>query len=404
MKRPPLFESNCFRYWKNRFETYVKSKDIDLWYIIVYGNYKPTIKDKDGKDQIVPYEKFDENQKKIISKNDEAKIILYNALPKKEYERIFMCDTARDIWNSLTITHQALDESFLIRNHVRKFLRSLPTKWRPKVTAIEESKDLSKLSLDELIGNLKKKVSSNEEASCSSSDEEYAMAVRDFKKFFKRTGKFVHQPHDDKKNFQKVKEDKKEKEDRRCFNNSEEDSKKDEICLMALDNNEVLSDTPYYSSSSLDNESLQNKYDKLCKISLRLINKNKHLKSKNEALKNEACELRKQLEQLKSNKDFFLKCESCVNLKSKVSSLSLKLASFKNSSVFLQEMLEKQKPPKDKHKIGFTEYIASTSDTKTKKLSPIDNKMPTVELASPVPSTREPASSVEQNRLTAGNL
>nr|GEU73049.1 hypothetical protein [Tanacetum cinerariifolium] len=36
-----------------------------------------------------------------------------------------------------------------------KFLRALPTKWRPKVTAIEESKDLSTLPLDELIDSLK---------------------------------------------------------------------------------------------------------------------------------------------------------------------------------------------------------------------------------------------------------
>ncbi|GKA61750.1 reverse transcriptase domain-containing protein [Tanacetum coccineum] len=93
MQRPPLFEANCFIYWKNRFETYVKSKDIDLWYIIAHGNYKPTTKDKDGKDIVIPYEKFDENHKKMISKNDEAKMVLYNALPKKEYERIFMCDT-----------------------------------------------------------------------------------------------------------------------------------------------------------------------------------------------------------------------------------------------------------------------------------------------------------------------
>nr|GEX14318.1 retrovirus-related Pol polyprotein from transposon TNT 1-94 [Tanacetum cinerariifolium] len=57
-----------------------------------------------------------------------------------------------------------------------------------KVTAIEESKDLTSLSLDELIGNLKaKKESSDEECLTSGSkDEEYAMAVRDFKKFFKR--------------------------------------------------------------------------------------------------------------------------------------------------------------------------------------------------------------------------
>ncbi|GKC15415.1 zf-CCHC domain-containing protein [Tanacetum coccineum] len=296
----------------------------------------------------------------MISKNDEAKMVLYNALLKKEYERIFMCDTAKDIWNPLIITHQgnkqvkdnkidlfiqkykefiisddetidctfarfntiitplkALDEYFSSRNHVRKFLRALHNKWRPKVTAIEEYKDLLTLPLDELIGNLKvyevvlekdleiskskkekykslahkaRKVLSEEEAtSLDSNDEEYTMAVRDFKKFFRRRGKFICQLYDNKKNIQKVKEDKKEKDDRRCFkcgdpnhfisdcpkhffndqkafvigfwSDSEDDSKKEEICLMALDNNEVLSDTPYYSSSSLDNESWENEYD-----------------------------------------------------------------------------------------------------------------------------------------------
>nr|GEW12169.1 UBN2 domain-containing protein [Tanacetum cinerariifolium] len=91
-----------------------------------------------------------------------------------------------------------------------------------KVTMIEESKDLTSQSLDELIGNLKvfemiikkdsdvvkakverkyialkaKKESSDEECSTSGSeDEEYAMAVRDFKKFFKRRGRFNVQNH-----------------------------------------------------------------------------------------------------------------------------------------------------------------------------------------------------------------
>ncbi|GJZ59844.1 hypothetical protein Tco_0615660 [Tanacetum coccineum] len=40
MQRPSLFEANGFIYCKNRFETYVKSKDIDLWHIIVDGDYK----------------------------------------------------------------------------------------------------------------------------------------------------------------------------------------------------------------------------------------------------------------------------------------------------------------------------------------------------------------------------
>nr|GEX16535.1 UBN2 domain-containing protein [Tanacetum cinerariifolium] len=41
------------------------------------------------------------------------------------------------------------------KNHVRKFLRAIPLKWKAKVTAIEEAKDLATLPFDELIENLK---------------------------------------------------------------------------------------------------------------------------------------------------------------------------------------------------------------------------------------------------------
>ncbi|GKF97183.1 zf-CCHC domain-containing protein, partial [Tanacetum coccineum] len=122
---------------------------------------------------------------------------------------------------------------------------SLHPKWRAKVTAIEESKDLTSLSLDELIGNMKvyeviikkdskmvkvkreqsrslalkdKKESSDEDSSTSDSeDEKYAMAVRDFKKFFKRRGRFVRQPRDERKYFQRNKDDNNGKSERKCF-------------------------------------------------------------------------------------------------------------------------------------------------------------------------------------------
>ncbi|GKE14761.1 hypothetical protein Tco_1422338, partial [Tanacetum coccineum] len=65
---------------------------------------------------------------------------------------------------------------------------------------------------------LSKKESSDEECSTSESeDEEYAMAVRDFKKFFKRRGRFVRQPRNDKKKFQRSRDDKNGKSDRKCF-------------------------------------------------------------------------------------------------------------------------------------------------------------------------------------------
>ncbi|GJU63764.1 retrovirus-related pol polyprotein from transposon TNT 1-94 [Tanacetum coccineum] len=118
---------------------------------------------------------------------------------------------------------ESIDSAFAGFNTIITSLKALD---EAKVTAIEESKDLTSLSLDELIGNLKvhemiikkdseivkakgerkslslkaKKESSDEECSTSESkDEEYAMTVRDFKKFFKRRGRFVRQPRNDKK-------------------------------------------------------------------------------------------------------------------------------------------------------------------------------------------------------------
>nr|GEX51398.1 alpha/beta hydrolases superfamily protein [Tanacetum cinerariifolium] len=63
-----------------------------------------------------------------------------------------------------------------------------------------------------------KNESSDEECSTfKSEDEEYAMAVRDFKKFFKRRGGFVRQPMNDKKTFQRSRDDNNRKSDRKCF-------------------------------------------------------------------------------------------------------------------------------------------------------------------------------------------
>nr|GEX03535.1 zf-CCHC domain-containing protein/UBN2 domain-containing protein [Tanacetum cinerariifolium] len=110
--------------------------------------------------------------------------------------------------------------------------------------AIEESKDLSSLALDELISNLKvhkvvmekdfkiyrgkkekvksialkaKKESIDDDTSTSESDDEkYVMAVRNFKKFFRRKGKFLRQPREEKKSFRQ-RDEKKRKSDRKCF-------------------------------------------------------------------------------------------------------------------------------------------------------------------------------------------
>ncbi|GKC23470.1 hypothetical protein Tco_1025620 [Tanacetum coccineum] len=77
-----------------------------------------------------------------------------------EYEKFLISneetiDSGFTIFNAIMTSLKSLDLDYSSKNHVRKFLRALPLKWRAKVTAIEEAKDLATLPLDELIRNLK---------------------------------------------------------------------------------------------------------------------------------------------------------------------------------------------------------------------------------------------------------
>ncbi|GJV16720.1 hypothetical protein Tco_1362043 [Tanacetum coccineum] len=174
MQRPPLFESDGFIYWKNRFETYVKSKDLDLWHVITDGDFPPIqFNPETKKDEIVSFHKQDNDLKKKLAKNNKAKMVIYNALPRKEYERIFMCQTAKEIWDTLLITHQVYEEVI-----------------KKDVETVKGKKEQSR----SLALKVKKEVSDEDSSSSDSEDEEYAMAVKEFKKFFKRRGRFCKQP------------------------------------------------------------------------------------------------------------------------------------------------------------------------------------------------------------------
>ncbi|GJS62239.1 zf-CCHC domain-containing protein [Tanacetum coccineum] len=190
-------------------------------------------------------------------------------------------------FNTIITSLKALDECFSIKNYVRKFFRALHPKWRARVKAIEESKDLSSLALDELIDNLKvhevimendseiykgkkdrvkfialkaKKESSDDETSTSKSDdEEYVMAIRNFKKFFRRNGEYPKPPRNN---------------EQKAFvggswsdsKNGIEDKTHEETCLVAQSSNEVTLDSSYFSdnASSLDDDNMQIEYNNLC--------------------------------------------------------------------------------------------------------------------------------------------
>ncbi|GKE86281.1 hypothetical protein Tco_1560023 [Tanacetum coccineum] len=173
------------------------------------------------------YELLKDNQKKQLDKNNEANMTFYNALPRKEYERVFMCKTIKEVWHTLIITHQensqvknykidlltkeyekflisneetidsgftgfgvivtslkSLDPDYSSKNHVKKFLRALPMKWRAKVLPIA------------LKANVTRGQTSNDSVCQDGSDEdedeeeEFNLIVRNLWKLFKKGNRF----------------------------------------------------------------------------------------------------------------------------------------------------------------------------------------------------------------------
>nr|GEX41420.1 UBN2 domain-containing protein [Tanacetum cinerariifolium] len=113
------------------FKTDIKSKDIDLWQVIQNGDFYFEVEDEETKlMKETPYELLKMNKRKTI-------------------------DSGFTRFNVIVTSLKSLDQDYSNKNHVRKFLRALSLKWRAKVTAIEEAKDLATPPLYELIGNLK---------------------------------------------------------------------------------------------------------------------------------------------------------------------------------------------------------------------------------------------------------
>ncbi|GJW70891.1 retrovirus-related pol polyprotein from transposon TNT 1-94, partial [Tanacetum coccineum] len=148
-------------------------------------------------------------------------------------------------------------------------------------------------------------------------DEEYAMAVRDFKKFFKRRGRFVRQPRNDKKIFQRSRDDKNIKSDRKCFRCGDPNHLIGECPKLPKDKNQRAFVGGSWSDSGEEDD---------------------------EKVNNETCLVAQASSELKEE--------------------ALKLTKFEKSTHCLNEMLNDQKPSGEKLGLGFNSFEASSSGTK----------------------------------------
>ncbi|GJS80431.1 hypothetical protein Tco_0730312 [Tanacetum coccineum] len=226
-----------------------------------------------------------------------------------------------------------------------------------------------------------KKGSTDDETLTSKSDDkEYAMAIRNFKKFIRKRVNLLGNQEKKRSHFDKEMR-RKERVTGNVLDaafiggswsdseNDAEDKTNDETCLMAQSSNEVTLNSSYHSddASSLDNDSMQIEYDSLCEISLKIINKNKILKTKRDLLEKEILELNEKIKKLERSKEIEIACKSCEELKSenaKLKETQVKFVKFDKSANSLREMLNNQKSPSCKIGLGFDDSKASTSGTK----------------------------------------
>jgi len=195
--KPPMFNGDpeMFSWWKTKMYSHIMGMDDELWDILEEGVGDLKL-DEEG--AALDRKAHTAEQKKLYKKHHTIRGILVAALPHKEYLKMSDKSTAKAMLTSLCslyegnkkvreakaimLVHQyelfrmkddesietmysrfqtlvyglqVLKKSYVASDHVNKILRSLPAKWRPKVTTIEEAKDLNTLSVEDLISSLK---------------------------------------------------------------------------------------------------------------------------------------------------------------------------------------------------------------------------------------------------------
>ncbi|KAK2353731.1 gag-protease polyprotein [Trifolium repens] len=194
--KPPCFVGEYYDFWKIRMKAYLEAQGEEIWNAVENGPFIPTTVTNNVEEIKVKGSWTDDDKKKVLF-DKKAINILQSALGMDEFFRISHCKTAKEIWDTLEVTHEGtvevkrsklntlsqeyemfrmqpgekildLQKRFShLTNHLMalgktfsndelnlKILRSLTREWQPKVTAISEKKSLSKMTSATLFGKL----------------------------------------------------------------------------------------------------------------------------------------------------------------------------------------------------------------------------------------------------------
>ena len=184
---PPLYDDTNYAYQKVRMRVFLQSLDEKVWQAVEIGWTKPTKASID----------WDDAKIKAANFNSRALNVLFSAVTNEEFKKISSTKIAKEAWTILQTTYEGtkavkdsklqrlttsfeeikmeedksfdefyaklkdivnlafnLEETIPEPKIVWKVLRSLSERFHAKITTIEESKDIDKIPLTELVGNL----------------------------------------------------------------------------------------------------------------------------------------------------------------------------------------------------------------------------------------------------------
>ncbi|KAA0032736.1 gag-pol polyprotein [Cucumis melo var. makuwa] len=166
--RPPVLDGKNYSYWKPRMIFFIKTLHGKAWRALV-ASYDPPMITVNGVAVPKPEVDWIDAEEQTSVRNARAFNSIFNCTSKVKISRLQLItskfealrmneDESVSDYNKRVL--EIANESLLLcetipdSKIVRKVVRSLPSKFDMKVTAIEEAHDITTLKLDELFGSL----------------------------------------------------------------------------------------------------------------------------------------------------------------------------------------------------------------------------------------------------------
>ena len=103
---PPIFDGINFSLWKCRVKSFIQSIDFDFWDIIMYGPYVPSWRKDDGDVVTKSKSEYTQDDYERLKTNSGVLYILQCAITDEIFNRVCSCETAKDIWEKLTLIYE----------------------------------------------------------------------------------------------------------------------------------------------------------------------------------------------------------------------------------------------------------------------------------------------------------